>query len=102
MIQVQFYGYNTTADTLRKSQMILAQAERKKNDGDIDAWFYAGCPVGKAYSKWSSRSGPTPSEMGRKGGKVKTAKGFSTMDPARRSEIAKAAAAKRWASKKKV
>jgi hypothetical protein len=47
----------------------------------------------------------TPSEaaavLGRKGGKVRTPKGFSTMDPARRSEIAKAAAAKRWAAKNK-
>jgi general stress protein YciG len=37
--------------------------------------------------------------FGRKGGQVKTAKGFSTMDPERRSEIAKAAAAKRWGPK---
>lgn len=37
--------------------------------------------------------------LGRKGGQVKTAKGFSTMDPERRSEIAKAAAAKRWEKK---
>lgn len=37
--------------------------------------------------------------LGKKGGKVKTAKGFSTMDPERRSAIAKAAAAKRWAKK---
>jgi general stress protein YciG len=34
--------------------------------------------------------------IGRKGGQVKTAKGFSKMSPERRSEIAKAAAAKRW------
>lgn len=34
--------------------------------------------------------------LGRKGGKAKVAKGFSTMDPKRRSQIAKAAAAKRW------
>ena len=37
--------------------------------------------------------------FGKKGGKVKTAKGFSKMDPERRSAIAKAAAAKRWAKK---
>ena len=36
------------------------------------------------------------SALGKKGGQVKTVKGFSTMDPERRSEIAKAAAAKRW------
>jgi hypothetical protein len=39
--------------------------------------------------------------FGRKGGQVKTAKGFSKMDPERRSEIAKAAAAKRWDAVKK-
>jgi len=39
--------------------------------------------------------------LGKKGGKVKTPKGFSTMDPARRSQIAKAAADKRWADKTK-
>ena len=37
--------------------------------------------------------------LGKKGGKVKVAKGFSKMDPERRSAIAKAAAAKRWAKK---
>ena len=40
--------------------------------------------------------------LGKKGGKAKVPKGFSTMSPERRSEIAKAAAAKRWAGKKKV
>ena len=40
-------------------------------------------------------------EIGSKGGKVKTAKGFSKMDPARRAEVAKKAAAKRWGGKKK-
>ena len=47
----------------------------------------------------------TPSEaaalMGRKGGKVRTPKGFSALTPAQRSEAGKAAAAKRWGSKKK-
>ena len=46
----------------------------------------------------------TPSEaaalMGRKGGKVRTPKGFSALTPAQRSDVAKAAAAKRWADKK--
>jgi hypothetical protein len=37
--------------------------------------------------------------LGKKGGQVKVAKGFSTMTPERRSEIAKAAAAKRWNKK---
>jgi len=44
----------------------------------------------------------TPSEagaiMGRKGGKVKTPKGFSALTPAQRSELGKAAAAKRSAA----
>ena len=39
--------------------------------------------------------------LGQKGGQVKTPKGFSTMNPARRSEIAKTAADKRWADKTK-
>jgi hypothetical protein len=38
--------------------------------------------------------------LGKKGGKAKVAKGFSKMDPERRSAIAKAAAAKRWGSAK--
>jgi hypothetical protein len=38
--------------------------------------------------------------MGRKGGKAKTPKGFSALTPAQRSELGKAAAAKRWADKK--
>ena len=40
-------------------------------------------------------------QMGRKGGKVKTPKGFSALTPAQRSELGKAAIAKRWADKKK-
>jgi len=38
-------------------------------------------------------------ELGRRGGKKKVPKGFSTMDPARRSEVSKAAAAARWGKK---
>jgi len=38
--------------------------------------------------------------LGRKGGKAKVPKGFAKMDPARRSEIAKQAAQKRWKDKK--
>ncbi len=37
--------------------------------------------------------------MGRKGGKVNTPKGFAALTPAQRSEVGKAAATKRWASK---
>lgn len=47
-MQVQFYGYTVQAESLRKGQMILAQAKREKESGDIDKWFYAGCPVGRA------------------------------------------------------
>ena len=50
---VTFYGYTIQVDTLRKGQMILAQARREKEDGDVDRWYYAGCPIGRAYSKWS-------------------------------------------------
>lgn len=51
-MQVQFYGYTFFTDTLGKAQMILAQAKLEKDSGDIDKWFYAGCPIGKAYKKW--------------------------------------------------
>lgn len=51
-MQVQFYGYTVQPDTLRKGQMILAQAKRERESGDIDKWFHAGCPVGRAYKKW--------------------------------------------------
>ncbi len=54
MITVQFYGYTKQVDTLRKAQMILAQAAREKADGDIDRWVFAGCPVGRAYQKWAA------------------------------------------------
>jgi hypothetical protein len=36
-------------------------------------------------------------EIGRKGGESRVPKGFSTMDPARRTAIAKKAIEKRWA-----
>lgn len=41
------------------------------------------------------------SEIGRRGGESKVAKGFSKMDPARRSAISKKAIATRWANAKK-
>jgi hypothetical protein len=41
------------------------------------------------------------SEIGRRGGESKVAKGFSKMDPARRSAIAKKAIATRWANVRK-
>jgi hypothetical protein len=37
--------------------------------------------------------------LGRRGGKKKVPKGFAQMDPERRAEIAKAAAAARWKKK---
>jgi hypothetical protein len=40
-------------------------------------------------------------ELGRLGGQAKVAKGFSAMDPERRADISKRAAAKRWGPKKK-
>ena len=39
--------------------------------------------------------------MGRKGGAARVPKGFATMDPERRSKLAKAAAKKRWKKPKK-
>lgn len=41
-------------------------------------------------------------ELGRKGGLKKVPKGFSKMNPERRAEVAKNAAAARWGKKKKV
>jgi hypothetical protein len=41
-------------------------------------------------------------ELGRMGGQKKVPKGFSTMDPARRAEVGKKAAEKRWGKKKVV
>lgn len=52
MFTVQFGGYTIHRDTLRQCQMVLAQARREYLDGDIDAWFYADCPIGNAYKKW--------------------------------------------------
>lgn len=49
---VKFYGYTIYIDSLRKGQMVLAQAKREVADGDIDKWVHAGCPVGRAYKKW--------------------------------------------------
>jgi hypothetical protein len=40
-------------------------------------------------------------ELGRLGGLKKVAKGFSKMDPDRRAEVGRKAAAKRWGKKKK-
>jgi hypothetical protein len=44
----------------------------------------------------TKRKNPAAVSLGRLGGKVKVPKGFSMMDPKRRSEIGKAAAEKRW------
>jgi hypothetical protein len=54
MCYVNFYGYQVQRDTLRKSQMVLAQANRELDSGNIDAWFFAGCPIGRGYAKWKA------------------------------------------------
>ena len=46
MIRVGFYGYEVTRDTLEEAQAVLAVAEEKLEDGSLEEWFYAGCPVG--------------------------------------------------------
>ena len=53
-LNVEFYGYHVTAKSLRQARMILAQAKREKENGDIDAWFHAGCPIGRGYHKWAT------------------------------------------------
>jgi hypothetical protein len=55
-------------------------------------------PRKSAVSKYLAEIG---SKGGKKGGAKKVPKGFSTMDPERRKEIAKLAIAKRWANAKK-
>jgi len=47
----------------------------------------------------TKRKNPAAVALGRKGGKKKVAKGFSQMDPERRAEISRKAAAKRWEKK---
>jgi hypothetical protein len=49
----------------------------------------------------SKRKNPAAVALGRKGGKKKVPKGFSAMDPKRRSQIAKDAAAARWKDREK-
>lgn len=44
----------------------------------------------------ATRKNAAAAALGKKGGKKRVPKGFAKMDEARRSEIAKAAAAKRW------
>ena len=48
----QYHGYSGSCDSVRQGQMIVAQAKREADDGDIDAWFFAGCPIGNGYKKW--------------------------------------------------
>jgi hypothetical protein len=47
------------------------------------------------------RKNPAAVALGRLGGQAKVPKGFATMDPARRAEISRLAARKRWGAKKK-
>ena len=49
---VHFGGYTIPVKSMRQGQMILAQAKREFQDGDIDAWYYANCPIGRGYGKW--------------------------------------------------
>ena len=46
MIRVGFYGYEVTRDTLEEAQAVMAVAEEKLEEGSLEEWFYAGCPVG--------------------------------------------------------
>ena len=48
-----------------------------------------------------ARKDPAAVSLGRRGGQKRVPKGFSMMDPERRREIARAAAKKRWANRKK-
>lgn len=59
-MQVSFYGYTKYVKSLRQGQLILAQAKREAANGDIDAWFHAGCPIGPAYKKWATKKNPAP------------------------------------------
>jgi hypothetical protein len=53
------------------------------------------------FSWWmAKKKNSAAMELGRLGGQAKVPKGFSTMDPARRAEISKKAAEKRWGKKK--
>ena len=46
MMRVGFYGFEVWRETLEEAQAVLAVAEEKRENGeDLDAWFYAGCPV---------------------------------------------------------
>jgi len=47
------------------------------------------------------KKNPAAVMLGRRGGQKKVAKGFSMMTPEKRKEIARKAAAKRWAGKEK-
>jgi len=47
------------------------------------------------------RKNPAAVALGRKGGKKRVPKGFSTMTPEKRSEVAKKAATARWGKKPK-
>ena len=47
----------------------------------------------------AKRKNPAAVALGKRGGKKKVPKGFAQMDPKRRKEIARKAAAKRWEKK---
>lgn len=47
-MRVEFYGYGKTVETMAEGEAILEAAAMLKNDGDIDKWYYDGCPVDRA------------------------------------------------------
>jgi hypothetical protein len=55
MILVQFGEYVVYRYKLRQAQMVLAQAKREIANGDVDSWYYAGCPIGNGYAAWRKR-----------------------------------------------
>jgi hypothetical protein len=67
-----------------------------------EAWlsgYAAGCKQRSPAARQATRNAAVA--LGRLGGQAKVPKGFATMDPARRAEIARLAARKRWGAKKK-
>jgi len=51
-MRISFYCYEVTRETLEEAQAVLATAEEMVENGeDIDAWFYAGCPVEPEVSR---------------------------------------------------
>jgi hypothetical protein len=63
-----------------------------------ELWHYiSGCGM---FPVMARTKDPAAVSLGRRGGQRKVPKGFSTMSPSRRAEIAKKAAEARWGKKK--